>query len=96
MSKSDVVREHMTSQHGADVALWPKCGCGARFRPWRKGDSQVMEFYSHSAGAGMPTNQSNLKPASQLNPTQASHAPHRQANSWRSWRRTRPKYWTMR
>ena len=34
----------MVSRHGQDPAAWPKVGCGARFIPWAKGESMVVEL----------------------------------------------------
>ena len=34
----------MVSLHGQDPAAWPKVGCGARFIPWAKGESMVVEL----------------------------------------------------
>ena len=31
---------------GSDPALWPNTGCGAKFMPWARGPSKVVEFFS--------------------------------------------------
>ncbi|MCP4244744.1 MAG: hypothetical protein GY772_29730 [bacterium] len=37
-------RDRMVAKYGDNVADWPKVGCGARFRPWGRGESQVWEL----------------------------------------------------
>ena len=34
----------LTERYGDDCARWPSIGCGANFKPWKKGHSMVVEL----------------------------------------------------
>ena len=36
--------QRMTDHYGPDVLKWPQPGCGARFAPWARGPSMVVEM----------------------------------------------------
>ena len=45
--KENPLRQWTTSmceQHGSDYKLWPRIECGARFSPFKRGESQVAEL----------------------------------------------------
>ncbi len=38
------VLKEMTKLHGPNKQLWPDIGCGAKFRPWCRGASKILEI----------------------------------------------------
>ena len=42
--------EEMKTKYDSDVSNWPTCGCSARFRPWGRGESKVVEMWSQRLG----------------------------------------------
>eukprot|EP00974_Lingulodinium_polyedra_P018838 1824413-Lingulodinium_polyedra.AAC.1 len=39
--------ETLEDHFGSDVAVWPKIGCGANFKPWAKGATMVVEMLNN-------------------------------------------------
>eukprot|EP00975_Prorocentrum_lima_P011876 2526335-Prorocentrum_lima.AAC.1 len=37
------IRDSMKEKYSEKVEAWPEIGCGARFVPWARGASMVME-----------------------------------------------------
>lgn len=42
----------MANTFGPDASRWPAVGCGAKFAPWRRGESIVLEWRCSDSGAG--------------------------------------------
>lgn len=47
--------EAMVAAYGPNAAQWPSIGCGAKFAPWRRGESIVLEWRTSAAGGGAET-----------------------------------------
>lgn len=49
----------LRAAYGEDTSRWPSIGCGAKFAPWRRGESIILEWRT-GVVAGTPTYEAML------------------------------------